>query len=347
MMKRMWRRKLPDEPFMQQLSAMPSQLVFIMGCHRSGTSLLYHLLAYTGACKYISAYDIVKYDELLHNRRHGLEARVKEEIEKDIAVEKNRGLDNIPVGVDYPEEYRFLLKPKLRPWFFSMRKRIDALIFKPHLTPATLGRFMEICKKKQFLDPSDAPFVLKDPNDYYFNFRQVHELLPEAKMIFIHRHPVHILNSYMHGFGAIIETRNAYAALLDRQYRDLFRSPVRRRLFLRAFESEQVTKLMMEKLAGSYEYYMENIARMPADRFVSLRYEDLCVDPASHLLRIGKWLNIDMTPSIPKNFIAPRNLTILDRVQSAYEAQSERVQPYLKQQGYQRFPAAAASISRG
>jgi hypothetical protein len=43
-----------DAPYLEQLDALPTQLVFIMGCHRSGTSLLYHLLAYTGQVDYIS-----------------------------------------------------------------------------------------------------------------------------------------------------------------------------------------------------------------------------------------------------------------------------------------------------
>ena len=71
-----------DAPYLGELPAPASQLVFIMGCHRSGTSMLYHLLAYTGQLDYISAYDIIKYDELLYNRVTGREAQVKADLQR-------------------------------------------------------------------------------------------------------------------------------------------------------------------------------------------------------------------------------------------------------------------------
>src|SRR5437867_8116334 len=64
----------PDAPYLAQLKALPSTLVFIMGCHRSGTSLLHHLLAYTGQVNYVTAYDVVHYDSMLFNRVTGREA---------------------------------------------------------------------------------------------------------------------------------------------------------------------------------------------------------------------------------------------------------------------------------
>src|SRR5438093_354323 len=98
-----------DAPYLGQLQALPSSLIFIMGCHRSGTSLLYHLLAYTGQVDYLSAYDIIKYDELLYNRITQRETQVKADLQGVLQMEANRGLDDLPVGVDLPEEYRFIL----------------------------------------------------------------------------------------------------------------------------------------------------------------------------------------------------------------------------------------------
>src|SRR6266571_9440515 len=101
--------KIMDAPYLGQLQDPPSELVFIMGCHRSGTSMLYHLLAYTGQLDYLSAYDIIKYDELLHNRITGREAQVKAELQRVLQKEASRGLDDLPVGADLPEEYRFVM----------------------------------------------------------------------------------------------------------------------------------------------------------------------------------------------------------------------------------------------
>jgi hypothetical protein len=340
-----WWSRPSDRRYAQLLTAMPRQLVFIMGCHRSGTSMLYHLLAYTGACEYISAYDIVKYDELVRNRVEGREERVKTELDAAIRVEKNRGVDNLPVGVEFPEEYRFLLAPKVSPWVWSIRERVERLSFAPHLTLATRDRFLEICRKKQFLGGSDKPLVLKDPNDFYFNFEEIHRMFPQAKMIFIHRHPLHILNSYVAGFGAIVESRNAYAAAIDPKYRDLFRSPLRRKLLQKAFRGEQLPHFVASGLARSYEYYLEKIKLLPQETFLTLRYEDLCIAPEKHLLQIGKWLKIGITPRIPDKFVAARNLEIAARVHAAYTRKVDDMRPYLASQNYLPFPDSSPRMT--
>jgi hypothetical protein len=92
-----------DAPYLAQLQTMPSGLIFIMGCHRSGTSLLHHLLAYTKQVNYLTTYDVIHYDSLLSNRITGHEAQVKAELQQLLGAEKDRGLDHLPVGVDLPE----------------------------------------------------------------------------------------------------------------------------------------------------------------------------------------------------------------------------------------------------
>src|SRR2546425_8184232 len=125
---------LLDAPYVGQLQALPSELVFIMGCHRSGTSLLYHLLAYTGQLDYLSAYDIIKYDELLYNRITGREAQVKADLQRVLQNEATRGLDDLPVGTDLPEEYRFVMPQEPPGTFLNIKKRLDKLFFAPCLT---------------------------------------------------------------------------------------------------------------------------------------------------------------------------------------------------------------------
>lgn len=345
-MKRIWGRQTPESRYASRLTELPHELVFIMGCHRSGTSMLYHLLAYTGACEYISAYDIIRYDELLRNRIEGREAEVKAAVDAAIRVEKNRGVDNLPVGADYPEEYRFLLPPRTPAWFVDVRKRVETLSFAPQLTRETLGRFLEVCRKKQFLARGNGPLVLKNPNDFYFNFAEIHRMFPGAKMIFIHRHPLHILNSYIKGFGGIVETRNVYAALIDPRYKSMFRSPLRRMLFQKAFQGGELPRFVAAALARSYRYYLEQIGTMPQHSYREIRYDDLCRDPEGHLSRIGGWLNVEMPPRIPEKFVAPRHLHISGRVRSAYEEYAEEMRPYLESQGFGLRPDFGAAKER-
>jgi hypothetical protein len=251
----------------------------------------------------------------------------------------------LPVGVDYPEEYRFLLASKAPRWFVSFRKRVERLSFAPHLMPETRERFLEICRKKQFLASGDRALVLKNPNDFYFNFEAVHRMFPEAKMIFIHRHPLHILNSFVAGFGSIVDSKNAYAALLDANYRDLFRSRLQRRLCQRAFRGKRLPRYVMRHLVRSYEYYSDKIRAIPGDKFMSVRYEDLCEDPEYYLAAISRWLEVDTPARIPTSFIACRNLKISEKVRAAYLERAQEIGPYLTSQNYSPYPDSISSIA--
>jgi hypothetical protein len=330
---------LPDAPYLEQLQALPSQLIFIMGCHRSGTSLLHHLLAYTRQVNYLTTYDVIHYDSLLCNRLTGREAQVKAELQQRLGAEKNRGLDHLPVGADLPEEYRFLLTTFAVSWSWQARQRIDE-IFAPHLTPQTLPKFLELCRKKHFLAPYDQPLVLKDPADHYFNFLAVHQMLPQAKFIFLHRHPLHVLNSYLQSFGALLERKSTYWALLDQGYDSFFGLlPVKRLLAVLTMRTNWYARLVLLRLIASFAYYLDNISRIPQEHYMVLRYEDLCADPLGCLTALGQHLQLPIESHIPPNFIAPRQLPLLPRVVRQYARQQVALQPYLDHMRYTVHPS--------
>jgi hypothetical protein len=336
-----------DAVYAEKLTKLPRQMVFVMGCHRSGTSLLHHLLAYTGACEYVSAYDIIKYDEILINRIEGREKSVKGALDAAIRVEKTRGLDDLPVGADYPEEYRFLLDAPMPAWWLPNADGPDVgqKIFPPQLTPANFERFLSICRKKEFLGSGDKPLILKNPNDHYFNFWGIHQLLPGARMIFIHRHPLHILNSFFAGLNGLLESRSEYFVLLDKKYGLLIQSPLGRTLLQQLFRNEQLPRILLSAFSQSYTYYLEHIQRMPRDLYTVLRYEDLCRDPEAHLREIGRFLNIRMTPTIPEKFVSPRNLKVAPNLLSAYEDRAQDMHEYLDALGYALYPEGFAPVT--
>ena len=328
----------PDAPYLPQLNALPSTLVFIMGCHRSGTSLLHHLLAYTGQVNYVTAYDVVHYDSMLFNRVTGREAEVKAALQQRLGAEKDRGLDHLPVGVDLPEEYRFILTTFDIPMGWQSRRHIDE-IFAPHLTPRTLDKFLELCRKKHFLAPCDQPLILKDPADYYFNFLDVHQMLPQAKFIFIHRHPLPVLNSYLQSFGALMDRKSTYWAMLDAGYAGFFdRLSVKRMLAVVSMRTNWYARLVLARLIASFRYYLENISRIPEDRYAVLRYEDLCNDPGGCLSSVSARLNLDLVPRVPPNFVEPRKLDVLPRAIRQYRKKQEALQPYLEHCRYGLYP---------
>lgn len=335
-----------DASYSDRLSTVPSTLVFIMGCHRSGTSMLYHLLAYTGQLDYISAYDIIKYDELLHNRITGREAEVKAALQRTLQQEGNRGLDDLPVGADLPEEYRFVMPRDDPSIILNFKKRLEQLFFAPHLTAETLDDFLTLCRKKRFLAGADRPLVLKNPADHYFNFWQVHRLLPRAKFIFIHRHPLHMFNSFLHGFPAILVQRSNYAALIDPRYETLFgRLPLRRKLFLTVLQSDTMCRLLITRFIESFCYYLDHVARLPPQQYATVRYEDLCADPAGCLSGIAKRLHLDIVPRVPPQFIAPRHLPVIERVDRHYSGRLADIAPYLEHCRYPLWPDPDGAVA--
>ena len=336
-----------DAPYLNLLPEPPESLVFIMGCHRSGTSLLYHLLARSGKVNYISAYDVAHYHELLYNRIHRREEHVRAQLDRYLAALGDRGTDRLPVSAGYPEEYRFILAEFHIPLSLRADKRTE--FFGPHLTERTLDRFAELCRKKQFLNQSlgqEKPLILKNPNDFYCHFMTVCTLLPRARFIFLHRHPLQILNSHLQSFSAALEARSDYYALLDRGYRRLFGVLTINRLAARlAMRTEWYARLVMSQFVRSFAYYQEQVQRLPPDSYVSLTYEELCRDPEGNIASIGDWLGIDMRIETPEQVAAPRHLTLLKQAQHAYQKQFYALRPYLRLLKYAEDPDDEISSS--
>lgn len=325
-------RRNRDAPYLKLLPETPQPLVFIMGCHRSGTSLLYHLLTRTGKINYISVYDVVHYPELLYNRIHGCEEQTRARLDRSLALFKDRGLDRLAVSADSPEEYRFILAEFHIPLSLRASKRTE--FFAPHLTAHTLAMFAEVCRKKRFLAQADGqktPLVLKNPNDFYCHFMTVHKLLPGARFIFLHRHPLQVLNSHLHSFRRALETRSDHYALLDSGYRRLFgRLPLRRTLARIAMGTGWYARLVMAQFVRSFAYYQKQIQHLPPDSYVSLTYEELCRDPGGNIARIGDWLGKEMRAERPELGMRPRPLVMLEHARRSYDAHRDALRPYLR-----------------
>ena len=57
----------PDQDYIQDLEQVDFQPVFILGMHRSGTSILYKMLTATDTYNPVTAYHLINYNELLSN----------------------------------------------------------------------------------------------------------------------------------------------------------------------------------------------------------------------------------------------------------------------------------------
>jgi hypothetical protein len=311
-----------DDAYLDRLGAPPSSLVFIMGAHRSGTSFLHHLLARTGRFNHVSAYDVVEYDRLLANRILGREDEVKRRLGEELGRLGDRGLDGIPVGVDHPEEYGFVLNLDL---------------YGARITPETLPRFRQLCAKRRWLLGDDRPLLLKEPSEMYGNIGYLHAQFPEARMLFIHRHPLRVLDSQVRSWRTALEARSHYGSLLSRDYERVVSSPEERARYQAAYNSVQGAEWVLEYLIAGFDHYLEQIERLPRDRVLVETYETICASPRRYFARVSKFLGVDL-PEPEVAFVSPRRLEVSPRAQAAYDRHVERLRDYLEHLDYPEQP---------
>jgi hypothetical protein len=148
-----------------------------------------------------------------------------------------------------------------------------------------------------------------------------------------------VLNSYLHSFGALMDRKSSYWALLDPGYARFFgKVSLKRVLAALSMRTNWYTRLVLARLIASFRYYLDNITRLSEDRYAVLRYEDLCADPGGCVSSVGARLNLDLVPRVPANFVEPRRLDVLPRAIRQYRKQEQALRPYLEHCRYGLYP---------
>jgi hypothetical protein len=276
-------RMTPDAPHLGRLAGVPFRPVFIMGNARSGTTILYRLLAMTERVNCVTAYHLIDYEELLANHLNQTTTRAKQELEQRFQALGIAGarFDGVEISPDFPEEYGFLLGQRQK------------------LTPGTLPRFIELCRKVQFVSGADRPLLLKNPWDSR-SFLYIKKVFPESRFIFIHRNPVEVVRSLLDGMRSLLATRNAYHALLSDFYDRLMEQPLRRWLARVLFSSRfgLGTRVVGWQVRRTARYFLDHVGSLPATDHVSVRYEDLCRDPRAVIERVLAFLGLPDNPEL-------------------------------------------------
>jgi len=267
----------PDHAHLGRLDDVRFRPVFIMGSARSGTSILYRLLAMTGRFNYVTAYHLIAYDELLANHAAGATDAAKRRLAerfRELGIAGAR-FDGVEVCPDFPEEYGFHLGPRQQ------------------LKPRTLPRLLELCRKVQVISGADRPLLLKNPWDSR-RFLYIKAVLPESRFIFIHRNPARVAASLLDGMRSLLRARNPYHALLAESYDRLMESPVRRSLARAMFSSRFGVgmKVVGWQVTRTARYFVDNVRSLADADYLSVRYEDLCPNPGAVIRRILGFLGL-------------------------------------------------------
>jgi hypothetical protein len=315
-----------DAPHLGRLGGGSYRPVFVLGEHRSGTTILYELLAASGSFNYLTAYQCLCYEQVLTNHIHGTTARARDDLNarlQRLGI-SNRLVDAIAFDADYPEEYGFFLMP--RSLSFRLRSH-------------NVSAFDQLCRKLQYTGDPGRRLLLKNPFDFD-NFLTVKRLVPGARFVFIHRHPLATLSSMLQMVRRNwSEEGNVINELYSRAYARLHGSRVAVRLAGWLLHPDSALalprRLMTRRIARRAHYYIRHIAALPAGDWVSLRYEDLCGDPQRELDRIFEFLGVTPSRSVDHRArIRSRGLPLSPDVARAEPMLRRRFASVLAYHGY-------------
>lgn len=303
--------------------------VFIMGSARAGTTVLYQTLARTGCFNYVSAYHLIRHDEVIDHHLRGTTAQAKRELQRlfqDLGIAEAR-FDGVNVDPDFPEEYGF---------------HLGRLRFQ--LTRKSFPKFLDLCRQVELVSGNDKPILLKNPWDYR-RFLFVKEMLPECKFIFIHREPVDVASSILRGMRLLLEEKNAYHALVARFYERMMGSRWQRYLVSRVFQSALGAKIVARQFAATARYFVENVGELSPADYVSLRYEDFCARPRAVVAGVLDFLGLEeRVPVDYESVVRKPRASIEDSASQATRQELRRfdLAPYAARCGYEGWSKLAA-----
>jgi len=170
-----------------------------------------------------------------------------------------------------------------------------------------------MCKKITYVSDKTKPILLKNPYDFS-NFIFIKKAFPNAKFVFIHRHPFKVLSSLLSAVRILFQEHNFYASQISRIYNRFYENPLSRyslKYLTSSFSFFGLMLLCINSLKST-KYYLKNIRKLPDDCSISITYEELCNNPQQTMEHIFSKLHRKPKRTIDYNsFIKPRK-TALD-----------------------------------
>ena len=296
--------------------------LFILGMHRSGTTLLYEMLSVMGHWNTLSAWHVASYDEIREGRigHEVLQANITKRL-ADAGME-TRGVDAVVAGPGAREEYCFIM---------------DNKGFGNELTPRAFPMFQEICATVQGTHSCQRPLLLKNPWDFA-NGHVIQELIPSARFVYIHRHPMETVSSMWHFLHAALQEPNPYMEMLSRRYRDITHSRWKMGLLgnvVRRCPGSFIDALIWW-FGSKCDGYLKSNSRIPEHKRIDITYDELCGHPNETMARIRQHFNVADNGTDYSSMISRRK-AVCDRLVTAKSRKIERrMREYVRHM--QQFP---------
>lgn len=305
-----------DTKYLDRVEGVTYDPVFIIGPHRSGTTILNEILLETRRFNYMTAFHVVNSPRLLALHFENRMQAARDEMIAEFKAKglEDRGFDGISIGPDVAEEYCFIFEYQGR---------------RPILSERNLPSFDLFCRKMQLIQDPNKPLLLKNPFDA-LNFMEIERLVPNARFVFIFRDPIEIINSQINAIRSIIMEKNEYVAMVNRRYKLFYDSPTKVALARRLYGpgSPLLFYQTSRYIARNCDYTVENYKKL-GNKAVGLSYDELCDHPNESIQKVLDFVGVDAPAG--KDYsedIKRRPKKLLPRVEAAQNAIRERNKLY-------------------
>lgn len=243
---------------------------FVIGHWRSGTTHLHYMLSRDPQFGYLTNY------QALFMRMSFIVDGVMDKV-LDHYMPATRPQDNIQMGAYEPAEEEQPLTnltdaSGMQTFFFPKSvEYFDKYNLFKGITPKEKRKWQKhysYMLKLISLANENKPLVLKNPHNTS-RVKELLELYPNAKFIFIHRDPIDVFHSTRHLFNKMVKTQ-----------------------YLHDFSDEEITDRIIYAYKSTLEKYIKDRPLIPEENLVEISYKDLEENPIDTLQGIYNSLGI-------------------------------------------------------
>lgn len=246
--------------------------LFILGHWRSGTTVIHNVMSQDKRFGYTTTYQTVFPNIVLWGQDF---------FKRTMAylMPDKRPADNMELNVDFPQEEEFALS-NMTPcnyynfWYFprDMRKEADHFLTFKNATDKEKNEFKEQFKKlvKISMENTGGDQYLSKNPPHTARVKELLEIYPNAKFIYIIRNPYTVLES----------TRNFfYKTIIPLQLQDV--------------DNDEFELNIMSVYKEMYDKYEHDKHLIPAGNLIEIKFEEFEISPAETIKRIYNELSLE------------------------------------------------------
>lgn len=290
--------------------------IFILGMHRSGTTVLYEMMSAMEHWNTLCAWHVANYDEILAGKTAHDESKRRFSQRLADAGMETRGVDAVKAGPETKEEYCFIM---------------DNRGYGSRLTRRGLPQFQEICQTVQSTHESNRPLLLKNPWDFG-NAHVIRELIPSARFVYIHRHPKETISSMWRFLNGVFQTPNPYMAMMSERYLGVTKNRLKMgslRNFVRHAPGVFIEGLILW-FTRQCNSYLKSINLVPEAERIEITYEQLCTQPNETMAKIRQKFGLSDNGTDFSTMISRRSSSCDQRVEKKAAKIERRTAKYLR-----------------